>query len=108
MFPKDANNVVRLLNTFFSFSFLGILLFSLVKKPLNISLLIFAFLSFFLPLSTGTTESMMRYMMTIFPIFIILGYWSQKNRYFYGFLLFLFTYFLSILFLWYGNWGWIA
>jgi Gpi18-like mannosyltransferase len=108
IFPKDANNAVRLLNTFFSFSFLGILLFSLVKKPLNISLLIFAFLSFFLPLSTGTTESMMRYMMTIFPIFIILGYWSQKNRYFYGFLLFLFTYFLSILFLWYGNWGWIA
>jgi len=41
-------------------------------------------------------------------IFIILGYWSQKNRYFYGFLLFLFTYFLSILFLWYGNWGWIT
>lgn len=108
MFPKDANNAVRFLNTFFSFSFLGILLFSIVKKPLNISLLIFAFLSFFLPLSTGTTESMMRYMMTIFPIFIILGYWSQKNRYFYGFLLFLFTYFLSILFLWYGNWGWIA
>jgi Gpi18-like mannosyltransferase len=108
MFAKDANNAVRLLNTFFSFSFLGILLFSIVKKPLNISLLIFAFLSFFLPLSTGTTESMMRYMMTIFPIFIILGYWSQKNRYFYGFLLFLFTYFLSILFLWYGNWGWIA
>ncbi|QGZ92645.1 MAG: hypothetical protein EWV55_11885 [Microcystis viridis Mv_BB_P_19951000_S69] len=108
IFPKDANNAVRLLNTFFSFSFLGILLFSIVKKPLNISLLIFAFLSFFLPLSTGTTESMMRYMMTIFPIFIILGYWSQKNRYFYGFLLFLFTYFLSILFLWYGNWGWIA
>ena len=108
MFPKDANNVVRLLNTFFSFSFLGILLFSIVKKPLNISLLIFAFLSIFLPLSTGTTQSMMRYMMTIFPIFIILGYWSQKNRYFYGFLLFFFTYFLSILFLWYGNWGWIT
>ncbi|NCR08549.1 MAG: hypothetical protein GPI95_09415 [Microcystis aeruginosa LG13-11] len=108
IFPKDANHAVGFLNTFFSFSFLGILLFSIVKKPLNISLLIFAFLSFFLPLSTGTTESMMRYMMTIFPIFIILGYWSQKNRYFYGFLLFLFTYFLSILFLWYGNWGWIA
>ncbi len=89
-------------------SFLGILLFSIVKKPLNISLLIFAFLSIFLPLSTGTTQSMMRYMMTIFPIFIILGYWSRKNCYFYGFLLFLFTYFLSILFLWYGNWGWIA
>ena len=87
MFPKDANNAVRLLNTFFSFSFLGILLFSIVKKPLNISLLIFAFLSIFLPLSTGTTQSMMRYMMTIFPIFIILGYWSRKNCYFYGFLL---------------------
>lgn len=82
MFPKDANNAVRFLNTFFSFSFLGIVLFSIVKKPLNISLLIFAFLSIFLPLSTGITESMMRYMMTIFPIFIILGYWSQKKSLF--------------------------
>jgi hypothetical protein len=69
MFPKDANNAVRFLNTFFSFSFLGIVLFSIVKKPLNIYLLIFALLSIFLPLSTGTTQSMMRYMMTIFPIF---------------------------------------
>ncbi|MCZ8036650.1 MAG: hypothetical protein O9276_00560 [Microcystis sp. LE17-20A] len=108
MFPKDANNAVRFLDTFFSSFFLGILLFSIIKKPLNISLLIFAFLSIFLPLSTGTTQSMMRYMMTIFPIFIILVYWSKKNRYFYGFLLFFFTYFLSILFLWYGNWGWIT
>lgn len=108
MFPKDPINAIRFFNTFFSSFFLGILLFSIVKKPLNISLLIFAFLSIFLPLNTGTTQSMMRFMMTIFPIFIILGYWSQKNRYFYGFLLFLFTYFLSILFLWYGNWGWIT
>lgn len=86
MFPQNPINSVGFLNTFFSSFFLGILLFSIVKKPLNISLLIFAFLSIFLPLSTGTTQSMMRYMMTIFPIFIILGYWSRKNCYFYGFL----------------------
>ncbi len=55
---KDANNAVRFLDTFFSSFFLGILLFSIIKKPLNISLLIFAFLSIFLPLSTGTTQSM--------------------------------------------------
>jgi Gpi18-like mannosyltransferase len=107
LFPKDPANAINFLDFFFSVSFLGLLIVALIKNLLNSSLLVFSFLSILLPLTTGTTISIMRYILPLFPIFIVLGYLC-KNNYFYGFLVFFFTYLLSILFLWFGNWGWVG
>lgn len=106
-FPKDSHNTIQFLELFFSIYFLVLGIFAFLKNLLTPSLLIFSLVSILLPLSTGTTTSMLRYILPLFPIFIILGYLS-KNRYFYWFLCFSFTYLLSTLFLWYANWYWVA
>ena len=107
LFPKDPLNTIVFLDFFFSISFLSLLVVALIKNLLNPSLLIFSFISILLPLTTGTVSSMMRYLLPLFPVFIVFGYLS-KNNYFYQFLIFCFTYLLSILFLWFANWGWVG
>ena len=107
LLPKDPINAIYFLNFFFSVSFLCLLLIALFENLLSPSLLWFSFISILLPLTTGTVESMMRYLLPLFPIFIILGYLSKK-KYFYELLIVSFIYLLSVLFLWFANWGWVG
>jgi hypothetical protein len=59
---------------------LAIIIYSATKTKL--SYIVFALLSFFLPTLTGTFSSIPRYILICFPIFIILGIWSEKSKIF--------------------------
>lgn len=48
------------------------------KKKLNTSYLIFGFLAYIIPTLTGTLTSMPRYVLTIFPAFIVMGMIKNK------------------------------
>ncbi|NMC36424.1 hypothetical protein GYA49_05270 [Candidatus Beckwithbacteria bacterium] len=60
-----------------SLSFIGLLIWGYIKK-IRLSYLIFASLSLLLPTLTGTFSSMPRYVLMLFPGFIVLG--MVKNK----------------------------
>ena len=103
-FPRDHLNAFSFLNALFGTLFLAISCFGLKAKKFCPSLFIFVLLSLLLPLSTGSTTSILRYSLPMFPVFMYLGWLSQNNR-IYHFLVFSFTYLLSALFLSFSNWG---
>ena len=63
------------LSTFFIVS---LLLFIAWKKKVRKSYLVFAIISFLIPISTGTFSSLPRYVLTLFPIFIALAMFKSK------------------------------
>lgn len=72
------NNFRDLLD--FMFTIFGILMVWKVVKKLSFDYAIFAIISILLPLFSPTLAPMPRYLLTIFPIFIVLNFF--KNRYF--------------------------
>ena len=46
----------------------------------RLSYAVFAILSFITPTLTGTFSSMPRYVLVMFPAFIVLGRWLEKHR----------------------------
>lgn len=61
---------------------LGLLIWAYIKK-VRPSYLIFSFISFIIPTLTGTFSSMPRYVLVLFPIFIVLALIENKYlRYF--------------------------
>ena len=70
-------------------------LFSLVVlttslKKIRLSYKIFAWLNFFLMTSTSIWSGLPRYTLSLFPVFIILGFWGKNN---------IRNYFITVLFL---------
>ena len=68
--------VVQELVSSLVFLILGIVSF----KKVRLSYAVFAILSFITPTLTGTFSSMPRYVLVMFPAFIVLGQWFQKHR----------------------------
>lgn len=64
------------LSTFF---FICLLLFIAWKQKVRMSYIIFAILSFLIPISTGTFSSLPRYALVLFPIFIALALIKSKT-----------------------------
>ena len=56
----------------------SLLLYFAWKKKVRLSYLIFSFLAFLLPVSSGTFTGLPRYVIVLFPIYIVLA--SIKNR----------------------------
>lgn len=65
----------------------ALLIASLRQYKIRISWLVFSFGAYFLPTLTGTFSSMPRYVLVIFPLFLVLSQILQKNKY----LLFLYS-----------------
>jgi len=84
-----------------------LLMFCYKKARLNLSLIVFSFLSLVIPLSTGSSESMARFIAPLFPLFILLGYICQNNSIFLP-VMFTFTYLQAAIFLWFAHWGWVT
>lgn len=61
------------------FSVMTVLTLATIKKALNSSYLIYSWLALLTPTLTGTFSSMPRYILTIFPIFIILSNIKEKK-----------------------------
>lgn len=60
------------------FSFLGLIIFSFFKRWYSYA--VFMALAYLAPTLTGTFISLPRYVLVFFPVFIILGLWSEKYR----------------------------
>jgi hypothetical protein len=67
--------VVQELVSSMVFLILGLLSF----KKVRLSYAVFAILSFIMPTLTGTFSSMPRYVLVMFPAFIVLGKWLEKK-----------------------------
>lgn len=63
-------------------STLGLLGIVYATTKVKISYVIFAVLAFFLPTLTGTFSSMPRYILVCFPLFILLGIFTEKSKVF--------------------------
>jgi len=107
LFHKDPDAAMIFLDSFFSVLALLILIFYSRKCHLNLALVMFCILSIIIPLSTGNNEAMMRFILPLFPIFILLAYISRKTSV-YITVICLFTYLQSALFVWFANWGWVT
>lgn len=103
-FPRDAINSIKFINLLFSGSFLFLSLVMLLKNKLNVCLPLFCIFSILIPLTTGVTDSMARYVLPLFPVFIYLGFLSKNNN-LYTLFIFSFSYLLSVLFLWFAGWN---
>jgi hypothetical protein len=62
------------------FIVVSILLYIAWKKKVRVSYLIFSVLAFLLPASSGTFSGLPRYVLVLFPIYIVLSYMSGKIR----------------------------
>lgn len=74
---------------------LGILIFSI--KKIRFSYWLFIFLSYILPSLTGTFMSVPRFTIVLFPIFIFLSTWFEKNHPYFRYTYFIICAILSIL-----------
>ncbi|MEO1351495.1 MAG: hypothetical protein AAFW84_22265, partial [Cyanobacteria bacterium J06635_15] len=72
-------------------------------KKYRLSLWIYAAFSILLPLSTGTLLSMMRFCAVVFPVFFFIAEMARKPLV-YQYLIFTFTFLLSIYNLRFMNW----
>jgi hypothetical protein len=57
----------------------GLIALAFAAKKVRASFSVFALLSFLLPTLTGTFSSMPRYLLTCFPLFILIGWFAQKH-----------------------------
>lgn len=103
-FPRDPLNSIEFIDLFFSTFFLVLSVVLLFQNKFNISLSLFCIFSILMPLTTGVTDSMARYVLPLFPVFIYLGFLSKNNN-LYILLIFSFSYLLSIFFLWFAGWN---
>jgi len=81
IFTVDKNNPIYFtvwLEMLASLYAIGLLIWGYIKK-VRPSYLLFSFLSFLLPTLTGTFSSMPRYILVLFPIYIVLA--TIKNKY---------------------------
>jgi hypothetical protein len=62
-----------------TFIFVSVMFFVAWKKKVRLSYILFAFICFLIPISTGTFSGIPRYVIVLFPIFIALA--MVKNRF---------------------------
>ena len=85
MFPLLAlfreGNVANQFNSIYTIAFILIAIFSWKKLPLSLNILIW--LGLLLPLTSGSVQSMPRFISIIFPFTLIIGSWfyPSKKRY---------------------------
>ncbi len=103
-FPRNPTNSIKFIDFLFTTSFLCLSIYILLKNRINFSLPLFCIFSILIPLTTGVVDSMARYILPLFPVFIYLGLLS-RNNYLYKLLIFGFSYLLSVFFLWFAGWN---
>ncbi|MEO0534270.1 MAG: hypothetical protein AAF215_10440 [Cyanobacteria bacterium P01_A01_bin.123] len=101
-FPREPNNTFLLFDWLSAVGFLAISSIMAFKKY-RLSLWIYAAFSILLPLSTGTLLSMMRFCAVVFPVFFFIAEMARKPLV-YQYLIFTFTFLLSIYNLRFMNW----
>ena len=70
-------NVYGLLNLLATLGFLPLVI--MVARKMRPAYVAYVWLTFFVPLSTGTVGSMTRYILMLFPCFMLLGMWGQRS-----------------------------
>jgi len=103
-FQFRANTIISL-EWFVSIGFLLLILLGSRRLPRSYTL--YALFAWALPLSTGRTGSMLRYVLILFPCFIFLAILGQ-NRYFHYFHIFLSILLLSLLLVSFTHGFWLA
>ncbi len=103
-FQFRANTIISL-EWFVSVGFLLLILLGSRRLPRSYTL--YALFAWALPLSTGRTGSMLRYVLVLFPCFIFLAILGQ-NRYFHYFHIFLSILLLSLLLVSFTHGFWLA
>jgi len=80
-FGEEGFLILGYFDLWFSLFTLFILLYVTVKKVIPISYVIWSWVFFLIPIVTGSLVSMPRYVLVLFPIFIVLAKWGDKNQY---------------------------
>ncbi len=101
-FPRDPNNAIHVLDWLGAVGFLLISVLMALKRY-RVSLWSYTAFSILMPLSTGTTMSMLRFCSVTFPAFFYLAEVARRSTV-YAYLLFVFAFLLSIYNLRFMNW----
>lgn len=98
------NYRLSMLDFLFSIIFL-LLLIPMVKK-IRLSYIIYSFLLIFVPLSTGTTASMIRYLSVSFPHFLFLAQVGEKSKTINAIIILIFVSLLLYMGIRFVDWHW--
>jgi hypothetical protein len=82
---SDKSNILGILGSldiWFSLFAIGILLWATIRKSLPIQYLFWGWAIILIPIISGSLVSMPRYVLTCFPIYMIIALWCQKNIFF--------------------------
>lgn len=102
----SSDSVIIVLEFLVSVIFFILILFVWLK--IRRSYAIYAFLAWSLPLITGRTGSMLRYVIILFPCFILLAILGKKYEYFNKFYILLSTLLLALFSVRFINFFWVA
>ena len=78
-----------------------------IWRKLNANYALFALLNLLVPITTGSTQSLSRYALSIFPIFFVLAIWGE-NEYVDMIITVGSLVLLAVLFTVFANWGFVA
>ena len=104
-FPRQEGHVIHLVDLFFTLSCLVTCLVMWRRDYPGI-LIWMVLLGVLVPVSTGTLMSMTRYILVLFPAFIVLSDLCQNRVWLERFLFYMFSFFLCMFSLRYMNWFW--
>ena len=104
-FPRQEGHVIHLVDLFFTLSCL-ITCFVMWRRNYPGILVWLVLLGVLVRLSTGTLMSMSRYILVLFPAFIVLSDLCQNRVWLERFLFYMFSFFLCMFSLRYMNWFW--
>jgi Gpi18-like mannosyltransferase len=107
IFTSNPLEAIVFLDCLVSILALGIISFCLRRTKLDLCLIVFSVLSILMPLSTGLSISMSRYILPVFPLFILLADLCRNDSVYLP-ILFAFTYLQAATFLWFAHYGWVA
>ncbi|WP_370538835.1 hypothetical protein [Synechococcus elongatus] len=108
--PRDMNNTQILVNSFCAFLFLGSgawMLIKNLKSQENITLPLWVLIGVLFPLSTGSTDSMVRFCSVLFPVFFMLAA-SLKKEVHYAWLISFFSALQAVYLLGFMNKFWVV
>jgi hypothetical protein len=79
----------------------------LVWRRVGFNYAVYTALCLLVPILSGNSQSLLRYVLVVFPIFFLLGQWG-KNEYVHITIVVGFCTLLGVFFTIFANWGWVA
>jgi hypothetical protein len=79
----------------------------LVWRRFGLNYAVYTALSLLVPVLSGESQSLLRYVLVVFPLFFLLAHWGRRPM-IHTAIVVAFCVFLGVLFTVFANWGWVA